>query len=93
MKLPAVTVYGMLKMISIKEIIAMRKINGHKVIIQDHAKLANRYYAMAQAVYIKGVVNGGMSDEERIKKRDLEEQARNHSIKASLSGDSFIMIL
>lgn len=65
-----------------------RKIKGRRTIIQSHMTLAMRIRAMLSRLW-----HDKMSDEEKRRYYDLEEQAMAHERKAALFGDAFTMIL
>lgn len=64
------------------------KIRGRKTIIQSHSLIARRIRGMLDSLW-----HTKMSDDEKRRYHDLEEQAIAHERKASLFGDAFTMIV
>lgn len=64
------------------------KIRGRKTIIQSHSLIARRLRGMLSRMW-----HDGMSDDEKRRYYDLEEQAMAHERKAFLFGDAFVMII
>lgn len=66
----------------------MRRIKGRKTIIQSHSQIAMRIRAILSKLW-----HDKMSDDEKRRYYDLEEQAMAHERKAFLFGDAFTMIV